>query len=184
MTVWTLYAFTAVTLSTWPRKGNTCQEIIPDIDYENTKLTIAGCNIVSISKCIKTQQFQIPRKTAPFIGILIIHFLGSLYRTSFFSQDKIYIFPELTSLFHSPILKFHLMSKHLKFWIPVKKYTIQKHLRQMHRISDDDAKQWARTTQFLLSNFFCEHPIYKCLALSTFQNHFLFLFLILFSKYT
>lgn len=84
VTVWTLYAFTAVTLSTWPYYGNTCQEIIPDIDYENTKLTFPGCNIVSISKSIKTQQFQIPSKTTPFIGILIIHFLGSLFWICFF----------------------------------------------------------------------------------------------------
>lgn len=97
VTVWTLYASTAVTLSTWPHDGNTCQEIIPDIDYENTKLTFPGCNIVSISKSIKTQQFQIPSKTTPFIGILIIHFLGSLYRICFFFLfllDKIYAFPK------------------------------------------------------------------------------------------
>lgn len=95
VTVWTLYAFTAVTLSTWPYDGNTCQEIIPDIDYENTKLTFPGCNIVSISKSIKTQQFQIPSKTTPFIGILIIHFLGSLIGHIFlFLLDKIYAFPK------------------------------------------------------------------------------------------
>lgn len=95
VTVWTLYASTAVTLSTWPYDGNTCQEIIPDIDYENTKLTFPGCNIVSISKSIKTQQFQIPSKTTPFIGILIIHFLGSLigYIFFLFLLDKIYAFP-------------------------------------------------------------------------------------------
>lgn len=105
VTVWTLYAFTAVTLSTWPSNGNTCQEIIPDIDYENTKLTIPGCNIVSISNSIKTQQFQIPSKTTPFIGILIIHFLGSLFRTFFvyFHRIKSTLFPELTSPFRSPI---------------------------------------------------------------------------------
>lgn len=79
-----------------PTTGNTCQEIIPDIDYENTKLTFPGCNIVSISKSIKTQQFQIPSKTTPFIGILIIHFLGSLIGCVFFLflLDKIYAFPK------------------------------------------------------------------------------------------
>lgn len=106
VTVWTLYAFTAVTLSTWPYYGNTCQEIIPDIDYENTKLTFPGCNIVSISKSIKTQQFQIPSKTTPFIGILIIHFLGSLFWICFsfnFYWIKSTLSPELSSPFYSPI---------------------------------------------------------------------------------
>lgn len=106
VTVWTLYAFTAVTLSTWPYYGNTCQEIIPDIDYENTKLTFPGCNIVSISKSIKTQQFQIPSKTTPFIGILIIHFLGSLFWICFFFNFywiKSTLSPKLSSPFHSQI---------------------------------------------------------------------------------
>lgn len=106
VTVWTLYAFTAVTLSTWPYDGNTCQEIIPDIDYENTKLTFPGWNIVSISKSIKTQQFQIPSKTTPFIGILIIHFLGSLFWICFFFNFywiKSTLSPELSSPFYSPI---------------------------------------------------------------------------------
>lgn len=106
VTVWTLYAFTAVTLSTWPYDGNTCQEIIPDIDYENTKLTFPGCNIVSISKSIKTQQFQIPSKTTPFIGILIIHFLGSLFWICFlknFYWIKSTLSPELSLPFYSQI---------------------------------------------------------------------------------